>query len=126
MADNQGQDPEIEDRSDETLTPGEAYRLREDVGLQNKTIAKMFGITPGRASQLYNDYEEAVDEGRNSVDASDFPAEDLEAALEDTEAESRMDAKCPACGEPIPKPDEAGAEDCPECSTTLNWSEDEI
>lgn len=129
MSETDTQNPEDkppEDRSGETLTPQEAHRLRDEVGLQNKSVAKMFGVSESRVSQLYNQYKEARDEGRESVDPTDFEAEELERAIEDKESESPYHTDCPHCGEGIPVPDSAGQHDCPECGVTLSWDESEI
>lgn len=115
-----------EDRSNETLTPQEAYRLREDVGLQNKTVAQMFDVTPGYVSQLYSQYEDAKEEGKSEVEVSDFERTELEEAIQDKETESPYHTACPACDESIPTPETAGQNPCPECGETLNWDESEI
>lgn len=125
-----GEDPADdlpEDRSDDKLTPKEAYNLTERQGLKGKTVAKMFDVSPGYVSQRKGEYEEAREDGREDVDPTDFEMEDLEEALADKEPESNpYENECPACSAMIPSPDSAGENDCPECGETILWAEDEI
>lgn len=119
-------DTEVQDRSDEKLTPKEAYQLTEQQGLMGKTVARMFDISQSRVSQLKGQYEEGLQEGRESVDPTDFSTEELEEAISDEEEENPYEHTCLHCNAIIPSPDSPGVHPCPECGGDLKWSEDEI
>lgn len=126
MAEDSGQN-EVSDRSDEKLTPKEAYQLTEEQGMKGKTVAKMFDVSPSYVSQRKNEYEEAREDGRESVEPTDFERETLEEALSDEEPESNpYENECPRCHAMIPAPDTAGEHDCPECGEPILWDESEI
>lgn len=124
--DSSGGKDGVEDRADETLTPQEAYKLTEEQGLKGKTVGKMFDITPSRVSQLKGQYKEGLEQGKDSVDPSDFSADELQEALGDDPTDNPYKHTCPECNKVIDAPDSAGREPCPECGTELEWSEDEI
>lgn len=119
------------DRSNETLTPKTAYRLTKEQGLTQTEVGDMFGVTQPRVSTLVSQYEEAKQEGRESVSPDDFSREELESVLADEEPEDNPfeSVECPACGADIAKgeaPNSAGKHPCPHCGTKIEWGEDEI
>lgn len=127
MAESEAENGEtVKDRSDESLTPQEAWRLTEEQGMMGKTVAKMFDISPARVSQLKGQYKEGIQEGRESVTPSDFSEDELKEAIGDDPTESPYENECPACEEIIPAPETPGQHPCPECGETLEWGEDEI
>lgn len=113
----------VEDRSGEQLTPKEAYNLTENQGMKGKTVGKMFDISGARVSQLKNQYEEGLNdgrkEGRNSVEPSDFGREELENALSDKKEDDDI-YECPTCEKEM---DYMEYDECPNCGTNLGWSQ---
>lgn len=121
------EDPKSEDRSDEKLTPKMAYNLTEEQGYMGKVVADMYDVTPGYVSQLKSEYKSAVEEGKSSVEPSDFSTDELKTAIKDESPdENPFGSNCPVCESAIPTPDTAGQHPCPECGEVLEWSEDEI
>lgn len=129
MGDDNSQNPQ--DRSDETLSPKQAYNLTEEQGMMGKTVAKMFDVSPSRVSQLKSQYKEGIEKGKESVSPSDFEADELRSALGDEAPEENPydGTACPICDEHISVaeyPDSAGIHDCPHCGNEIRWSEEEL
>jgi hypothetical protein len=122
-----GENEPPEDRSDEQLTPKEAYNLTENQGLMGKTVAKMFDVSPSYVSQKKSQYDEAHTDGRESVTPEDFDTEELKSALGDeTPDNNPYESTCPRCEEPISKPNGPGIHDCPECGKPVEWYESDF
>lgn len=115
-----------EDRSDETLTPKEAWRLTEEKGRLGKEVAAIFDISEARVSQLKSQYQEGLEEGKQSVEPGDFEAEELKEALGDSATDNQYEHTCPRCNGIIDSPDSAGTHDCPKCGEPIEWDESEI
>jgi len=126
MADDEPDSGQVEDRTDEKLTPQDAYTLTEENGIPNKAVAEMYDVSPSWVSQQKNAYEEARNEGRQSVSPNDFEPEELEEALSDEETENPYENSCPLCNAVIPAPDTAGIHECLECGEPIEWDESEI
>lgn len=121
MSDGDGE--QQPDRTDEKLTPEEAYNLTENKGFKGKTVAKMFGVSSAYVSQQKSSYKTALNdgrqEGRNSVTASDFDQQTLENALNDKRDDEDV-YECQECGKEM---DYMEYEQCPNCGTKLGWNQ---
>lgn len=129
MPDESGES--VNDRSDEKLTPKEAYTLTVDNGMKGVTVAKMFDVTPAYVSQRKSQYEEAKNDGVESVTPDRFEEEELRDALEDKPPEDNPyeTTMCPRCSGEImetEKPNEAGNHPCPLCGEVIQWDEGEL
>lgn len=117
----------IGDRSDQTITPKEAWELTEEKGIPGKLVAQAYDITESWVSQRKAEYEEARQDGKESVGPDDFEPDELRNALGDEPADTNpYEHTCPECGDLIEPPNTAGKHPCPACGQTLEWSEDEI
>lgn len=108
------------------LTPKEAYRLFEDENLTNGEIAERFDTSDSTVIRRRREFEQTQETVENAV-AEEVESYGLDEHIEDEEPESNPYdmVSCPACGEDIKPPEEAGKHDCPECDSELEWTEDE-
>lgn len=101
------------------LTPKRAYELKER-GYSYREISSLYDKQPSHTTvrRWVMDYKKGLEEGRGSVDPTDFDTEDLRDALDDKETENPYTAPCPACGDDI----EQGTTQCPHCNAgPIRW-----
>lgn len=119
---SKGDGDETPDRSGDKLTPEEAYNLTENKGFKGTTVAKMFDVSSAYVSQQKNSYKNALNdgrqEGRKSVEPSDFDKNELENALNDKQEDEDV-YECQECGREM---DYMEYENCPECGANLGWN----
>lgn len=107
------------DRSNEKLTPKEAYDLTENQGLTQNAVAHMFDVSQGYVSQRKKEHTESAEVGKSQVSPGDFEKGELEQALSDKKSDDD-EYECPECGYTM---DYMENEQCPECGTNFAWDQ---